>query len=144
MSVRLCFVCLLAMTPQSAARCHSVDVISNVQMLINDTGLNTLDCRLYTPTIEHFQKCPSTTMNCFADEMKVLTEEWENFPYRRLRLNLKLKILSKNLNQTESDCPQCEVFEEKTAQQFLEKLISALQTMNSMKCPQKEKRRSSS
>ncbi|KAM9359374.1 interleukin 15, like isoform 2-T2 [Symphorus nematophorus] len=143
-SVHLCFICLLAVMPQPAARRCSLDIVTKVQTVFDDAGLNGLDCRLYTPPIQHFQKCPSSTMKCFADEIKVLIEEWENFPYHHFKLDLKLKILSSKLNQTESECHQCELFTEKTAGEFLNDLLKTLEKMNSVNCPREKKRLSSS
>ncbi|KAM9359375.1 interleukin 15, like isoform 3-T3 [Symphorus nematophorus] len=128
-SVHLCFICLLAVMPQPAARRCSLDIVTKVQTVFDDAGL---------------QKCPSSTMKCFADEIKVLIEEWENFPYHHFKLDLKLKILSSKLNQTESECHQCELFTEKTAGEFLNDLLKTLEKMNSVNCPREKKRLSSS
>ncbi|KAM9359376.1 interleukin 15, like isoform 4-T4 [Symphorus nematophorus] len=127
-SVHLCFICLLAVMPQPAARRCSLDIVTKVQTVFDDAGL----------------KCPSSTMKCFADEIKVLIEEWENFPYHHFKLDLKLKILSSKLNQTESECHQCELFTEKTAGEFLNDLLKTLEKMNSVNCPREKKRLSSS
>ncbi|XP_076592035.1 interleukin 15, like isoform X2 [Chaetodon auriga] len=134
-SVHLCFFCLSALMPQPATKVCTKDIMNNVQFLINNTSDLLLDCRLYTPTISDYQqKCPSSTMKCFADEVKVLIEEWETVPYRGFRLNIKLEKLAKSLNQTESECLQCEFFKEQKAEKFLNDLHSTLQSMNSQHC----------
>nr|XP_046246073.1 interleukin 15, like isoform X2 [Scatophagus argus] len=129
-SVCLYLVCPLGLRLQPAAKLYTEDVIRRVESLIV-SDLTELDCRLYTPTIEDYQKCPSSTMKCFADEVKVLIEEWENFPAGGLRLNIKLKKLAKLLNKTEaSECLQCELSKEEKAEKFLKDLALTLRTMN--------------
>ncbi|KAK2913110.1 hypothetical protein Q8A73_007223 [Channa argus] len=97
------------------------------------TWLNT---RLYTPKSTDHEKCPSSTLKCFAAEVKVLTEEWmevvENFP--RLKLDKMLYTLASTFKQAESDCPECELLQEENAENFLNCLLSTLQCMNSLYC----------
>ncbi|XP_041796936.1 interleukin 15, like isoform X3 [Chelmon rostratus] len=133
-SVHLCFFCLSALMPQPAANVCTKDIMKNVQFLINTSDL-VLDCRLYTPTINDYQQnCPSATMKCFAAEISVLMEEWETIPYHGFGLDKKLEKLAKLLNQTESECHQCEFFKEQNAEKFLNNLHSTLQRMNSEHC----------
>ncbi|XP_050921557.1 interleukin 15, like isoform X3 [Lates calcarifer] len=142
-TVLLCLVCLLALKPQPAAaaaaaiRCTR-DIIKWVGELIKKTSDLWLDCRLYTPTIQDYQQnCPSSTLKCFADEVKVLVKEWETVGvvgFRNLKLNIKLEILASRFNQTESECRQCELLKVQNATVFLEDLRSTLQIINTDFC----------
>ncbi|XP_050921559.1 interleukin 15, like isoform X5 [Lates calcarifer] len=126
-TVLLCLVCLLALKPQPAAaaaaaiRCTR-DIIKWVGELIKKTSdLN----------------CPSSTLKCFADEVKVLVKEWETVGvvgFRNLKLNIKLEILASRFNQTESECRQCELLKVQNATVFLEDLRSTLQIINTDFC----------
>ncbi|XP_044057491.1 interleukin 15, like isoform X5 [Siniperca chuatsi] len=90
-SVYLCFVCLLSLTAQPAAKPCTQDIIKRVKFLIiKAPDLKWLHCRLYTPTIDDFQ--------------------------------------------TESECRQCELLEEKEAEVFLKGLHGTLEMMNSQHC----------
>ncbi|XP_035477934.1 interleukin 15, like isoform X2 [Scophthalmus maximus] len=126
--VILCQVCLLA--PKSAAGLRSLDVIKRVQLLIREAPKKvSLKSRLYTPTMADFQNCPSSTLKCFAAEVKVLDDEWKT---RRLNVSHMLEVLAASFNQAESGCRQCECFDEETAEEFLKVLLSTLQNANSL------------
>ncbi|KAF0030947.1 hypothetical protein F2P81_017678 [Scophthalmus maximus] len=89
-----------------------------------------LKSRLYTPTMADFQQnCPSSTLKCFAAEVKVLDDEWKT---RRLNVSHMLEVLAASFNQAESGCRQCECFDEETAEEFLKVLLSTLQNANSL------------
>ncbi|CAJ1066263.1 interleukin 15%2C like [Xyrichtys novacula] len=104
-----------------------------VRYFINNAPMELLDCRLYTPTINDYQNCPQTTMKCFADEVKVLIEEWETVKDAHvIRLDKMLKQLATKLPQTASECRQCELLQEEKAEKFLEYLERTLQ-MGSIK-----------
>lgn len=140
MSVYLCFVCLLAQRSKPAGRCFS-DMLTSVETVLNQTSdLESLNCSLYTPTPHDYQNCPSAVLKCFAEEIKVLVEEWQivvlndetsSPPSFRSLKNLKygLQRLTKSSNQVEFGCTQCELFEEKKADLFLGELHSTLQMM---------------
>ncbi|XP_073345300.1 interleukin 15, like isoform X2 [Pagrus major] len=136
-SVHLCLVCLLALTSQS--KICGKDVFRTVQRLIDgDPDSMCSDCKLYTPSSDHFKKCPRSTMLCFANESKVLIEEWDN--YHGPRLDRELGKLARWLTQSESGCLQCELQKEETAGKFLADLLKTLQMMHSLHCtrdPQK-------
>ncbi|XP_070761987.1 interleukin 15, like isoform X2 [Enoplosus armatus] len=129
--VCLRLVCLLALPAQPATRLCTQDLIKKVNRLIRRApSLKWLDCRLYTPTVDDYQNCPSSTLKCFADELKVLVEEWETA--QGVRLNTELEKLALLLfNQTESECRQCELLQEENAERFLRGLHSTLEMMNS-------------
>ncbi|XP_038549922.1 interleukin 15, like isoform X9 [Micropterus salmoides] len=94
-----------------------------------------VDCRLYTPTIDDYQNCPSSTLKCFADEIKVLIEEWSTVgKIPCFTLNISLTTLASKFNQTESECRQCELFREEEAENFLKGLQLTLEMMNSQHC----------
>ncbi|XP_067363222.1 interleukin 15, like isoform X2 [Channa argus] len=136
-SVFLCFVCLHILTPHPATRRCTQDTIRRVNVLIEKApSLTWLNTRLYTPKSTDHEKCPSSTLKCFAAEVKVLTEEWmevvENFP--RLKLDKMLYTLASTFKQAESDCPECELLQEENAENFLNCLLSTLQCMNSLYC----------
>ncbi|KAG7479991.1 interleukin-15 isoform X1 [Solea senegalensis] len=138
MIVILCFVCLLALKPQPANTLCTQDTIRQVQHLITKTpDLVQLGCKLYTPTPQDYQNCPSSTFRCFADEIKVLNKEWEwiTVKNRGIKLNMKLKRLAESFNQKETGCRQCELLREQTAETFLSNLSTVLMMMNSQYCP---------
>ncbi|XP_070685786.1 interleukin 15, like isoform X3 [Pempheris klunzingeri] len=137
-SVYLCLVCMLAPTPQPiAANLCTKDIIKKVQTLIGKAPKLWLDCRLYTPSPEDYeQNCPSSTMKCFADELKVLIQEWETIgAIHGFRFNTKVEKLASLLNQTKPECLRCELLKEETAETFLKGLHLTLQMMNFVHCP---------
>ncbi|XP_038549917.1 interleukin 15, like isoform X5 [Micropterus salmoides] len=150
-SVYLCFVCLLSLLPsQLAAKPCTRDILKQVKFLVKlapslDGGwtdgknpaiiTKSVDCRLYTPTIDDYQNCPSSTLKCFADEIKVLIEEWSTVgKIPCFTLNISLTTLASKFNQTESECRQCELFREEEAENFLKGLQLTLEMMNSQHC----------
>ncbi|XP_038549914.1 interleukin 15, like isoform X2 [Micropterus salmoides] len=169
-SVYLCFVCLLSLLPsQLAAKPCTRDILKQVKFLVKlAPSLKSVDCRLYTPTIDDYQKqnkshpnclgqsfplssdhqlwfggnkplihknCPSSTLKCFADEIKVLIEEWSTVgKIPCFTLNISLTTLASKFNQTESECRQCELFREEEAENFLKGLQLTLEMMNSQHC----------
>ncbi|XP_038549918.1 interleukin 15, like isoform X6 [Micropterus salmoides] len=136
-SVYLCFVCLLSLLPsQLAAKPCTRDILKQVKFLVKlAPSLKSVDCRLYTPTIDDYQNCPSSTLKCFADEIKVLIEEWSTVgKIPCFTLNISLTTLASKFNQTESECRQCELFREEEAENFLKGLQLTLEMMNSQHC----------
>nr|XP_020478378.1 interleukin-15 isoform X2 [Monopterus albus] len=134
-SVYLCFVCLLALKPQPAANPCSRDIRRNLNSYIEKAPeLKWLNCSLYTPTTADYQKCPISTLKCFADEIEVLTKEWDivgENKFYRFGLNRKLKQI---FNKTETGCLQCERLKEKDAKHFLEELQTILQFIFNKYC----------
>ncbi|XP_047449258.1 interleukin 15, like isoform X3 [Mugil cephalus] len=118
--VFLCYVCLLVAEPEIRSPRCSEDIIRRLRALINGAPE---------------KKCPSTTLKCFADEVKVLCEEWEvsNRKSRR-NLNTMLQKLASAFNQTETDCRQCELLEEQSAEKFLNALLSTIEAINEKYC----------
>ncbi|XP_045930887.1 interleukin 15, like isoform X2 [Micropterus dolomieu] len=135
-SVYLCLVCLLSLLPpQLAAKPCTRDILRQVKVLVKLAPSLSVDCRLYTPTIDDYQNCPSSTLKCFADEIKVLIEEWRTVRILpRFTLNISLTTLASKFNQTESECRQCELFREEEAENFLKGLQLTLEMMNSQHC----------
>ncbi|XP_031429152.1 interleukin 15, like isoform X6 [Clupea harengus] len=93
-----------------------------------------LDCRLYTPTVDDYKQiCTLSTLNCFAEEVKVLDMEIEDrtlrvvFALRKRLKKLTLNINEKLKNKTQIQCPPCEIHTEQAAAVFLEALNSVLQ-----------------
>ncbi|XP_051255694.1 interleukin 15, like isoform X2 [Dicentrarchus labrax] len=138
-SVCLCLVCLIVLMPQLAARPCAQDTIKKVQHLINVEApkLKGLNCSLYTPTVDHYKKCPGATMKCFAGEMIVLLDEWEITEAHLTKLKTTLTRLAEQLNTTESGCIQCELFEVEAPETFLRNLLKTLHEMNTVHCPKK-------
>ncbi|XP_071352851.1 interleukin 15, like isoform X3 [Trachinotus anak] len=134
--VFLCFVCLLSLKAQPDARICTQDIVTRVQVLIDKAPDLWLDSKLYTPNITDYeQKCPSSTVKCFAAEIKVLTEEWNTVRrIPRYKLNILLGELAALFNQTESECRQCELLTEQNAEKFLQDLLLTLQMINMQYC----------
>ncbi|XP_060903250.1 interleukin 15, like isoform X2 [Labrus mixtus] len=110
----LCFFCLLALTHQAPIK-TGWDILKRVQRFITKVP----------------SKCPKTTMECFAKEVKVLIEEWKTVGAPGVpKLDEKLEDLASELDQTNSDCSQCELLNEKNATEFLKILEETLQMMN--------------
>lgn len=131
-SVLLCLVCLPTLTPRPAPkRICSKDTIRQVDSLIGDAPDWWLDTKLYTPTKDDYKNCPRSTMNCFAAEMEVLLEEW-TLHRTYFRLSGALRKLGRSLNQTDSQCLQCERLQEENAETFLQGLREALEHVNSV------------
>ncbi|XP_034459565.1 interleukin 15, like [Hippoglossus hippoglossus] len=133
----LCFVSFLALKTQAAQRSCTKDIVKRVQTLIDQApDVVLLDVRLYTPTTEDFEKCRSSNLKCFADEIKVLCEEWKTVGVliEKFKLDAKLEKLATFFNQTEAACRQCELFKKQNATMFLSDLKSALQMMNQQFC----------
>ncbi|XP_035536635.1 interleukin 15, like isoform X2 [Morone saxatilis] len=137
-SVCLCLVCLIVLMPQAAARFCTRDSIQKIEHLIGKAPeMKGLNCRLYTPTIDHYKKCPSATMKCFAGEMNVLLDEWEITDVYLIKLKTSLKTLADRLNKTQSGCTiHCELFEMAEPEIFLNILRETLLLMNTLHCTQ--------
>ncbi|KAK9520406.1 hypothetical protein VZT92_020294 [Zoarces viviparus] len=129
--VCLCLVCLLG----PAAELQSRDLLKQVQTLIGIAPqLNDSGCWLYTPTAQDYEKCPSSSLTCFSEEVQVLIDEWANagvIKKGRFRLKRGLRLLAVKLKKTESECSRCELFPEEEAKTFLSKLKETIQKMNS-------------
>ncbi|XP_020513998.1 interleukin 15, like isoform X1 [Labrus bergylta] len=126
----LCFFCLLALTHQATDNVFR-DIVRRVQRFIKNVPSELLICSLYTPDIYDYQKCPKTTMKCFAKEVKVLIQEWKTVGAAGVpKLDEKLEDLASELDQTNSECAQCELLNEKNATEFLKSLETTLQMMN--------------
>ncbi|XP_068601616.1 interleukin 15, like [Brachionichthys hirsutus] len=136
-SVHLCLTCLLALTAKPPAKICTRDIIAKVQHLKDAPDLMSLECRLYTPTIEDYMRCPGATIKCFADEIGVLIQEWERVPRGGFKLNVKLgKLARQFLNKAPEDSPcfRCELSKEQRAGEFLQDLLSTLQAVNAQRC----------
>ncbi|XP_067451668.1 interleukin 15, like isoform X3 [Thunnus thynnus] len=132
-SVLLCCICLPVLTQGNKPKPCSRDSIRHVNKLINDKDL-LLDCMLYTPTTgDYKQNCPRSTLNCFADEVNVLIEE-SNKNIAAQRLYGMLKALAGRIDQSESECLQCESHKEEKVEKFLSDLLEILKQNNSEHC----------
>ncbi|XP_076002198.1 interleukin 15, like [Genypterus blacodes] len=130
-NVYLCLIFLPVLTLQ-VLRC-SHDSLSQVNGLSDKVkDLEGLECRLYTPTKEDYQICPSSTLSCFAAETDVLIKEWGTvISLPKLKVASSLRTLASRFNQTaELDCRQCELHKEEEADTFLGSLRSVLEMMN--------------
>ncbi|KAL6104934.1 uncharacterized protein ACO6RY_06568 [Pungitius sinensis] len=143
-SVFLCFVCLLGSTPPAAGIC-TTDLPKQVKSMIRIApDLNHLGCRLYTQTATDFQNCAVSSLRCFSAEMKVLIKEWnlaknQNVRIPRNGLVKGLQRLADRFslvkNATTSECHQCELLQQKDAEEFLGELEGTLEKINSGPCP---------
>lgn len=136
-TVRLCVLLLLSSSLELPAKAQTrfkgKEIMMKVRALITTVSSLTrdLDCQLYTPDVEDYrQKCPVSTIKCFALEVKVLIEEIDSRTFRGMNITGKLERLTRSLNQTESQCVQCELFQEKNAAEFLDRLLNILEEMN--------------
>ncbi|XP_061576453.1 interleukin 15, like isoform X2 [Cololabis saira] len=138
------FLCSLGLLAAMATKPCSRDIITRVESL-NATVQMYSDCRLYTPTIQDYKKCPKAALTCFASEVKVLTQELEILgraeKSRRKNINSELKRLAQMFNQEESECRLCEVLQEENAPRFLENLFLSLEMMNRQHCRTVRRRR---
>nr|XP_057935643.1 interleukin 15, like isoform X2 [Doryrhamphus excisus] len=109
----------------------SRDVIKQVEILMEKDSLTMCaGCKLYTPNLGDYKRCPITTLNCFSAEVKVLLMEWEVRPKPPLERGLKF-LAAELPPQTESESCQCELHKEEDAKDFLSQLNKMLQAINS-------------
>ncbi|XP_044211298.1 interleukin 15, like isoform X2 [Thunnus albacares] len=132
-SVLLCCICLPVLTQGNKLKLCSLDSIARVESLIKDKDLKLLDCMLYTPTTGDYKNCPRSTLNCFADEVNVLIEE-SNKNIAAKTLFRMLKSLAGRIDQSESECLQCESHKEEKVEKFLSDLLEILKQNNSEHC----------
>lgn len=131
LAVFLGFVCLHAVTQPVVDKRCTKDVLTQVEDLQRNADKQ-ISCRLYTPTSRDFEICPGAALRCFAEELQVLAEEWE----QNLNRNRKrIQKLASYFDQTESGCRQCELLEEEDTKTFLQSLSNTLQIMRSQFCP---------
>ncbi|XP_066559977.1 interleukin 15, like isoform X2 [Amia ocellicauda] len=129
----LCLYCLFAMAPWlglKTVNCtrEGIEEVDKIRSYI--TGLkDAADCKLYTPRVHDYENCPITTLSCFVKEFKVLVFDLELHKTNLTKpLDRRLNILNQKQWQKDREgCPQCEVYEEKTAEAFLKDLQSILQ-----------------
>ncbi|XP_017345807.1 interleukin 15, like isoform X3 [Ictalurus punctatus] len=111
------------------AKCNSVcssESITLVQSFLSNfskLGLN--DSKLYTPTLSNYGNCSRSTLRCFEMEMIVLVGETGQISTLPKRLN----SLSRQLSDKFEHCPQCEVYKEEKAEEFLKTLLHILGIM---------------
>ncbi|XP_053503839.1 interleukin 15, like isoform X2 [Ictalurus furcatus] len=112
------------------AKCNSVcssESITLVQSFLSNfskLGLN--DSKLYTPTLSNYgQNCSRSTLRCFEMEMIVLVGETG----QNSTLPKRLNSLSRQLSDKFERCPQCEVYKEEKAEEFLKTLLHILGIM---------------
>ncbi|XP_011480458.1 interleukin-15 isoform X2 [Oryzias latipes] len=88
------------------------------------------DSTLYTPDVQDFKRCPSTTLRCFVAELQVLRAELTHDGCIAVsnRTARRLEVWS-NRYKTEQDCLQCELLEETSVDNFLQSLVSVLQNI---------------
>lgn len=136
----VCLLCLTALMPLTVTpqRC-SQDGYNYIQKIRNKPPDWASDTRLYTPTLQDFQKCPSATLTCLKAEVDVLCDEWsvEKKIVKSLTRILATQAQSlQKVSQAESGCSNCENFQEQNATVFLDFLSNTVQNINSMSCTQ--------
>lgn len=131
-SVFLCFFCLLTLLQQPALSCYR-DILNRVESLSKAAPLNLLDCMLYTPTTNNYENCSKSALKCFAAEVKVVIQEWKTIEKlkRKWDLDTRLNEVAELLNQTNTECFQCEQLTEKNATEFFRDLETYIKQMNS-------------
>ncbi|MCJ8740048.1 hypothetical protein PDJAM_G00054330 [Pangasius djambal] len=125
------------------AKCNSAcssETVALVQVFLeNISTLELYDSKLYTPSLSNYgrlqgvvfslqQNCSRSTLKCFQKEMTVLVRETE----QTSPLPRRLDSLTRQLSDKMHPCPQCEVFKEEKAEQFLKTLHTILQIMCSI------------
>lgn len=140
LTVLLWLLFFIAMTMKQA---YGISICSKelpriVQKCIEEVRkMESFDCRLYTPTLDDYQKCPMSTLTCFEKEVNVLVLESGNksSPIYKLKLSFRLKSLKSFIKQKEgANCPDCEVHRERAAKDFLTTLLTILEWMNNKGC----------
>ncbi|KAK1900605.1 Interleukin-15 [Dissostichus eleginoides] len=135
-SVSLCLVCLIA-APLLARNC-SRDLLTGVETLLKKAKeLKSLECELYTPTVDHYKNCSQSTMKCLLNEINVLFLEWEAADLSDISelKGLMVDILesmeynSVDVTTPGTDCLKCESLNVKNAETFMAGLQSILQSM---------------
>ncbi|KAM8905489.1 interleukin 15, like [Spinachia spinachia] len=143
-SVFLGFVYLLGPTPLAAGICTK-DLLRQVKSMIKiSPQLKHSGCRLYTQNATDFQQsCTVSTLRCFSTEMEVLVTEWKlanihNVTIPPCRLGRGLQQLANRFsllkNTTTAECRQCELLQQKEAEEFLQELKGTLEKINSNSC----------
>uniref|UniRef100_A0A4W5RF26 Interleukin n=1 Tax=Hucho hucho TaxID=62062 RepID=A0A4W5RF26_9TELE len=137
LNVLLWFLFFIAMTMKQAygQSISSPEIHQIVQKCIKEEvhKMESFDCRLYTPTLADYKKCPRSTLACFTTEVKVLMLEYGkcSSSLHQKRLNRRLTELTSLTKQKEgANCPHCEVHREQAANDFLTTLLGILEWMN--------------
>ncbi|KAK5904205.1 hypothetical protein CesoFtcFv8_005793 [Champsocephalus esox] len=136
-SVSLCLVCLTA-APLLAGNC-SKDLLKKVKTLLtNAKELKELECKLYTPTVDHYKNCSWSTMGCLVAETKVLFLESEAADLSEISKDKEEMVenledfFSQMSPDPETDCLTCESLEVNNAETFVKGFQSILQSMCSL------------
>ncbi|XP_035390191.1 interleukin 15, like isoform X2 [Electrophorus electricus] len=130
MEATILFLYLIAVFLRQA-KCLPVCSIEAVEMVKSFLKLHPMelyDCKLYTPTLNHYENCSKSMLTCFAKEARVLIEETQKKFSALPRMLLGLRIRLQDKMKT---CPDCEVYKEEKAEIFLNTLLNVLQMMNS-------------
>lgn len=142
-SLFLYLLIILTRQIKCQSRCSKESVVM-VKRISRELSQVINDSMLYTPTLDDYeQNCSKSTLMCFALEVKVLFVEIQNVAkYRSHPLPRVLKTLTDMLQDKMKPCPDCEFYQEKRAETFLETLQDVLQRMNAEKscAPKKNKR----
>uniref|UniRef100_A0AAZ3S9J1 Interleukin n=1 Tax=Oncorhynchus tshawytscha TaxID=74940 RepID=A0AAZ3S9J1_ONCTS len=130
LTLLLWFLFFIAMTTKQAygkSMC-SKELPGIVRKCIEEVlKMESFDCRLYTPTLADYQKCPTSTLICFEKEVNVLVLESGNksSPIYKPKLSIRLKSLIKQ--KEGANCPDCEAHRERAAKDFLTTLQTILE-----------------
>ncbi|XP_045580361.1 interleukin 15, like isoform X2 [Salmo salar] len=137
LNVLLWFLFFIAMTMKQAygPAISSPEIHQIVQTFIKEEAhkMESFDCRLYTPTLADYKKCPRSTLTCFTTEVKVLMLEYgkRSSSLHQKRLTKRLTELTSLIKQKDgANCPKCEVHREQAANDFLTTLQGILEWMN--------------
>ncbi|XP_061073998.1 interleukin 15, like isoform X2 [Conger conger] len=109
----------------------SPELFELVEAILKDTVvMSSIEERLYTPNETDYKICPTSTLACFADEVKVLVY---HSPALRETL-LTRRLMSINTRKDSGRCRQCEANNLERAETFLSTLRSILQQINAYGC----------
>ncbi|KAG5837303.1 hypothetical protein ANANG_G00237870 [Anguilla anguilla] len=87
---------------------------------------------LYTPNKADYEKCPKSTLTCFAEEVKVLLYHIPALQKKieKIKGDLNRRLTSINKREDHGNCSQCEVNKMESAVTFLKTLKYILQMIN--------------
>ncbi|KAK1150751.1 interleukin 15, like [Acipenser oxyrinchus oxyrinchus] len=124
---------VMATSTSQGARCtprwhEAVNAVLKVIADISKTG-NPMNCTLYTPDVPVVDSCKKTAVACFSAELNVAMSE-----FRILKQKWSLKRILQGIENSMVDtgaCAQCESYQERPVEVFLDNLKNFLQHMHS-------------
>ncbi|MGH0126122.1 UNVERIFIED_CONTAM: hypothetical protein FKN15_025479 [Acipenser sinensis] len=125
------FLVVMATKTSQGAGCaprwhEAVKAVLKVIADLSKTG-NPINCTLYTPDVTMVDSCKKTAVGCFSAELNVVMFE---FPIPKPKWSLKriLQGIENSMVDTGA-CVQCESYQERPVEVFLDNLKNFLQHM---------------